>query len=248
MIESGAASLSSNVRQEGRLSGTGRDEMHRDDAPEVRPLSEPLSRPIRLGVLVSGGGSNLANFLKRRASGQLNAQFPLVIASRSDCRALEIAKSAGIRAEAVSRKSFKSVDEYSARIFEMLREAEVDLVVLAGFLCLLRVPPDFENRVMNIHPALIPSFCGKSLYGAKVHQAVLARGCKVSGCTVHFADNLYDHGPIIVQKTVPVHEDDTPQTLAARVFQAECEAFPEAIRLFAEARLVVSESRVRILG
>jgi phosphoribosylglycinamide formyltransferase 1 len=100
---------------------------------------------------------------------------------------------------------------------------------------------------MNIHPALIPSFCGKGLYGIKVHEAVLARGCKVSGCTVHFADNLYDHGPIIVQKSVPVLETDTPQTLAARVFQAECQAYPEAIRLFADARLVVSESRVRIL-
>ena len=110
----------------------------------------------------------------------------------------------------------------------MLREVEADLVVLAGYLCLLRVPPDFENRVMNIHPALIPSFCGKGLYGMKVHEAVLARGSKLSGCTVHFADNLYDHGPIIVQKTVPVLEDDTPQTLAARVYQAECQAFPEA--------------------
>jgi formyltetrahydrofolate-dependent phosphoribosylglycinamide formyltransferase len=186
--------------------------------------------------------------LKRKERGQLNAEFPLVIASRPDCRGLEIARGAGIRAETVSRKDFTNVEEFSARNFSMLRAAEVDLVILAGFLCLIRVPPDFENRVINIHPALIPSFCGKSLYGRKVHEAVLARGCKVSGCTVHFADNLYDHGPIIVQKTVPVLEDDTPETLGARVFEAECEAFPQAIRLFAEARLVVSQSRVRILG
>jgi phosphoribosylglycinamide formyltransferase 1 len=214
---------------------------------EIRPLPESLKRPIRLGILVSGGGSNLANLLQCREKGLLKADFPLVIASRPDCRGLEIAHKAGIRAETVCRKDFKSTEDFSARIFSLLREVEADLVVLAGYLCLLRVPPDFENRVMNIHPALIPSFCGKGLYGMKVHEAVLARGSKLSGCTVHFADNLYDHGPIIVQKTVPVLEDDTPQTLASRVFQAECQAFPEAIRLFAEARLVVSESRCRIV-
>jgi phosphoribosylglycinamide formyltransferase-1 len=214
---------------------------------EVRPLSEPLGRPIRLGVLVSGGGSNLANLLKCRDGGLLNAEFPLVIASRSDCGGLQIARNAGIRAEVILRKSFRDTEEFSARIFTLLREAEVDLVVLAGYLCLLRVPPDFVNRVMNVHPSLIPAFCGKGLYGVKVHEAVLARGAKVSGCTVHFADNLYDHGPIIVQKTVPVLEDDTPQTLAGRVFQAECQAYFEAIRLFADARLVVTESRARIV-
>ncbi len=219
-----------------------------ENPPEVRPLAEPLRRPIRLGVLISGGGSSLANLLKCRDDGLLQAEFPMVIASRPDCGGLQIARSAGIRAEVVSRKSFKTTEEFSAQIFSLLREAEVDLVVLAGFLCLVRVPPDFENRVMNIHPALIPSFCGKGLYGMKVHEAVLSRGCKVSGCTAHFADNVYDHGPIIVQKTVPVLEGDTPHSLAARVFEAECQAYPEAIRLFADARLVVSESRVRILG
>jgi phosphoribosylglycinamide formyltransferase 1 len=213
---------------------------------ELRPLLEPLRRPIRLGVLISGGGSTLANFLKCQAAGLLNAEFPLVIASRPDCGGLQIAKNAGILAETISPKSFKNTEEFSTRIFSMLREAKVDLVTLAGFLCLVRVPPDFANRVMNIHPALIPSFCGKGLYGMKVHEAVLSRGCKVSGCTVHFADNVYDHGPIIVQKTVPVLEGDTPHSLAARVFEAECQAYPEAIRLFAEARLLVTESRVCI--
>jgi phosphoribosylglycinamide formyltransferase 1 len=214
---------------------------------EVRPLPEPLGRPIRLGVLVSGGGSNLANLLKCRDGGLLKAEFPLVIASRSECGGLQIARNAGIKAEVILRKNFKDTEEFSARIFTLLREAKVDLVVLAGYLCLLRVPPDFVNRVMNVHPSLIPAFCGKGLYGVKVHEAVLARGAKVSGCTVHFADNLYDHGPIIVQKTVPVLEDDTPQTLAGRVFQAECQAYFEAIRLFADARLVVTESRARIV-
>jgi formyltetrahydrofolate-dependent phosphoribosylglycinamide formyltransferase len=218
------------------------------ESHETRPLLEPLQRPIRLGVLISGGGSSLANLLKCRDDGILKAEFPMVIASRPDCGGLQIAQNAGLRAETVLRKSFKTTEEFSERIFSLLREAKVDLAILAGFLCLLRVPPDFTNRVMNIHPALIPSFCGKGLYGMKVHEAVLARGSKVSGCTVHFADNLYDHGPIIVQKSVPVLENDTPQTLAARVFQAECQAYPEAIRLFAEARLVVSGSGVRILG
>lgn len=216
------------------------------DNLEMRPLAEPLRRPIRLGVLVSGGGSNLANLLKRRDEGQLRADVPVVIASRSDCGGLQIAERAGIRSETILRRSFKNTEEFSERVFAVVREAEVDLVILAGYLCLLRVPSDFDNRVMNIHPSLIPAFCGKGLYGVKVHEAVLARGAKVSGCTVHFADNLYDHGPIVVQKTVPVVEGDTPQTLASRVFQAECEAFPEAIRLFADGRLVVTESRVRI--
>jgi phosphoribosylglycinamide formyltransferase 1 len=222
-------------------------EARMDSTPDIRPLREPLSRPIRLGVLLSGGGSNLANFLKRQATGDLNAEFPLVIASRSDCRGLQIAENAGIPAETVLRRSFKSTEDYSESIFSLLREADVDLVILAGFLCLLRIPPDFTNRVMNVHPSLIPSFCGKGLYGPRVHEAVLARGAKVSGCTVHFCDNVYDHGPIIVQHTVPVIEGDTAHTLAGRVFQAECQAYPEAIRLFAEARLEVTESRVRIL-
>ena len=237
MVESEATDLARTLEPEARMNSTS----------DVRPLLEPLSRPIRLGVLISGGGSNLASFLKHQSSGGLNAEFPLVIASRHDCGGLQLAKNAGIRTETVSRKSYKSPDEFSATIFALLRDADVDLVILAGFLCLLRIPPDFANRVMNVHPALIPAFCGKGLYGAKVHEAVLARGAKVSGCTVHFCDNVYDHGPIIVQHTVPVLEGDTPSTLAARVFQAECEAFPEAIRLFAEARLEVTESRVRIL-
>ncbi len=159
---------------------------------------------------------------------------------------MEHAKNAGIRAEVVARKECRSVEEFSDRIFSLLREARVDLVPLSGFLSLIRIPDDFSNRVLNIHNALIPAFCGKGLYGLKVHSAALARGVKLSGCTVHFADNLYDHGPIIVQKSVPVLEGDTAEKLAARVFEAECEAYPEAIRLFAEARLEIVESTVRI--
>jgi formyltetrahydrofolate-dependent phosphoribosylglycinamide formyltransferase len=213
----------------------------------VRPISRPLNRPIRLGVLISGGGTTLANFLRRIEDDQLRAEIPIVIASRPGCGGLDHARAAGIRTEVVARKACTSVEDFSDRIFALLRETRVDLVPLAGFLSLIRIPDDFANRVMNIHNALIPAFCGKGLYGIRVHQAVLARGVKVSGCTVHFADNLYDHGPIIVQRPVPVHEEDSPEALAARVFEAECEAYPQAIQLFANARLEVLESRVRIL-
>jgi folate-dependent phosphoribosylglycinamide formyltransferase PurN len=116
---------------------------------------------------------------------------------------------------------------------------------MAGFLKFLPIPDDFRNRVLNIHPALIPSFCGHGYYGRRVHEAVLASGVKVTGCTVHFADNEYDHGPIVLQRTVPVLDDDTPDTLAQRVFEQECEAYPEAIQLFAERRLVVEGRRVK---
>jgi phosphoribosylglycinamide formyltransferase-1 len=212
----------------------------------IRPLARPLNRPIRLGVLISGGGTTLVNFLRRIEAGQLMAEIPIVIGSRPNIGGLEHARKAGIRAEVVARKECKSVDEFSDRIFSLLREARADLVPLSGFLSLIRIPDDFTNRVLNIHNALIPSFCGKGLYGLKVHTAALGRGVKLSGCTVHFADNLYDHGPIIVQKAVPVLEGDTPETLAARVFEAECEAYPEAIRLYAEGRLEILGSTVRI--
>lgn len=207
-------------------------------------VSEPLNRPIRLGVLISGGGMTLVNFLNKISSGELRAEIPLVIASRPDCGGIDKAKRAGLRCEVVSRKSFASVDEFSSALFDRCREARVDLVTLAGFLSLIRIPDDFLLRVMNIHPALIPAFCGHGFHGHKVHEEVLKRGVKVSGCTVHFADNEYDHGPIIVQQAVPVLGDDTPDALAARVFTAECECYPRAIQLFAEGRLDIHDGRV----
>jgi formyltetrahydrofolate-dependent phosphoribosylglycinamide formyltransferase len=207
-------------------------------------VANPLNRPIRLGVLISGGGTTLVNFLNKISSGELRAEIPLVIASRPDCGGIEKAKCAGLRCEVVSRKSFSSVDEFSSAIFDRCRDACVDLVTLAGFLSLIRIPDDFLLRVMNIHPALIPAFCGRGFHGHKVHEEVLKRGVKVSGCTVHFADNEYDHGPIIAQQAVPVLNDDTPDALAARVFAAECECYPHAIRLFAEGRLAVRDGRV----
>ncbi|NQV28393.1 MAG: phosphoribosylglycinamide formyltransferase [Rhodopirellula sp.] len=203
-----------------------------------------LNRPIRLAVLISGGGTTLLNLLEKNRAGQLDAEFPIVIASNEDCRGVERARDAGLACEPVVRSEFDSVESFSNRIFALCREAEVDLIILGGFLSLVQIPEDFEHRVINIHPSLIPAFCGKGFHGHHVHEAVLERGAKVSGCTVHFANNEYDAGPIILQKVVPVMDDDTPDTLQKRVFEAECEAFPEAIRLFAAGRLTVDGSRV----
>lgn len=188
----------------------------------------------------------MLNFLEKIAVGALSAEVPLVIASRPDCSGIAKCQRAGLRCEVVARKSFSDTASFSKAIFDLCRSVQADLVTLAGFLSLIEVPDDFASRVMNIHPALIPAFCGQGMYGHKVHEAVLARGAKVSGCTVHFADNRYDHGPIILQRCVPVEEGDSPDTLAARVFAAECLAYPEAIRLFAAGRLTVADGCVRI--
>jgi formyltetrahydrofolate-dependent phosphoribosylglycinamide formyltransferase len=202
-----------------------------------------MAQPIRLAVLLSGNGTTLQNLLDRIAAGRLSARVVVVISNRSDAYGLERAARSGVPTAVVERAEFGSRDEFSQRIFDLCRRAEADLVCLAGFLQLIQIPEDYRDRVVNIHPALIPAFCGKGYYGHRVHEAALAYGVKVSGCTVHFADNVYDHGPIILQRTVPVHDDDTPDTLAARVFEQECEAYPEAIRLFAEGRLRI-EGRV----
>jgi phosphoribosylglycinamide formyltransferase-1 len=203
------------------------------------------AEPLRLAVLVSGSGTTLQNLLDHCADGRLPAEVALVVASRADAFGLERARKAGVAALVVERKAAGSLGEFSRRIFAHCREARAGLVCMAGFLQLVQVPDDFLGRVMNIHPALIPAFCGKGYYGHRVHEAVLAYGTRVSGCTVHFADNDYDHGPIIVQRCVPVLDDDTPETLAGRVFAAECEAYPEAIQLFAQGRLRIEGRRVR---
>ncbi len=171
-----------------------------------------------------------------------------VISSRGDAYGLVRAQRAGVPTAVVERRACASREEFSQCIFGLCRQAQADLVCMAGFLQLLLVPDDFLGRVLNIHPSLIPAFCGKGFYGHHVHEAVLAYGVKVTGCTVHFADNQYDHGPIILQRTVPVLDDDTPDTLASRVYDQECEAYPEAIQLFAENRLRIEGRRVRILG
>jgi len=202
--------------------------------------------PLRLGVLISGGGTTLKNLIDKSAAGQLSAEISLVISSNSQARGLEFARGAGVDHQLLDAKenSFPSTQAYSDALFEICRAKGVDLVLMAGFLKHLLIPDDFQLRVMNIHPSLIPAFCGQGYYGQRVHAAALAKGVKLSGCTVHFVDNEYDHGPIILQRAVPVADDDTPESLAARVFEQECEAYPEAIRLFAAGRLQVAHSRV----
>ena len=211
-----------------------------------RPVTCPFDRPIKLGVLISGGGTTLVNFQKRIAAKTLNAEIAHVIASRADCGGVQKAEAAGFPTSIISRGSFASAEEFSVEIFETMRTAGVDLVVLAGFLSLIHVPEDFQFRVINIHPSLIPAFCGRGFFGHKVHEGVLDRGVKITGCTVHFADNQYDHGPIILQKSVPVEDSDTPDTLAARVFETECKAYPQAIELFATGKLEIIGQRVHV--
>jgi formyltetrahydrofolate-dependent phosphoribosylglycinamide formyltransferase len=204
--------------------------------------------PLRLAVLLSGGGTTLQNLIDRIADGRLRAQIVQVVSSAADAFGIERALRAGLPATLVTRKEAGSREEFSRRIFELCRRAEAELICLAGFLQLLVIPDDFAGRVLNIHPALIPAFCGQGFYGHRVHEAALGYGVKVSGCTVHFADNAYDHGPIVLQWTVPVLDEDTPDSLAARVFAQECDAYPEAIRLFAERRLRIEGRRVRVLA
>jgi formyltetrahydrofolate-dependent phosphoribosylglycinamide formyltransferase len=204
--------------------------------------------PIRLAVLISGSGTTLQNFLDRIAEEFLRAEIAVVVSSKSDAFGLTRARGANIPVFTVERKSCSSREEFSDRIFAHCRDASVDLVCLAGFLQLLNIPDDFRYRVLNIHPALIPAFCGKGFHGLAVHRAALERGVKVSGCTVHFADNEYDHGPIVSQRVVPVLDDDSPESLAARVFAAECEAYPQAIQWFAQGRLRIEGRRVRVLS
>jgi formyltetrahydrofolate-dependent phosphoribosylglycinamide formyltransferase len=207
-----------------------------------------MHQPIRLAVFLSGGGTTLQNLLDRIADGRLRAEIVVVVANKADAFGLTRARQAGIPAFVVDRKVCGSRAEFSARTFDHCRRSGVDLVCLAGFLQLLDIPDDFLNRVLNIHPALIPAFCGKGYHGLAVHRAALEMGVKVSGCTVHFADNEYDHGPIVAQRVVPVLDDDTPESLAARVFAAECETYPEVIQWFAQGRLRIEGRRVRVTG
>ena len=209
-------------------------------------MTETNVKPLRIVVLISGGGTTLRNLIRRMDAGCLTVDIPLVILSNPKATGRRFADEAGIACDVIQPAAFRDRDAFSRAIFDRCRQVEADIVVLGGFLKRLTIPDDFVNRVTNIHPALLPSFGGEGFYGHFVHEAVLEYGAKVSGCTVHFADNQYDHGPIIVQKAVAVHDDDTPDTLAARVFEAECEAYPEALQLIATGRVTLDGRRVRI--
>ena len=217
----------------------------RQDVEESEQVKED-QKPIRLGILLSGGGRTMMNLLAQINTGKLNASIALVISSRSTVPGVEKAKAAGLNLKVVRRKDYPDVESFSRVIAAQLKATKVDLVVQAGWLCLWNIPDDYKNRVMNIHPALLPSFGGQGMWGHHVHENVLRAGCKVSGCTVHFCTNEYDEGPIIVQRCCPVKEGDTPDTLAERVFEQECIAYPEAIRLFAAGKLAVHGRTVQI--
>jgi len=205
-----------------------------------------MDRPVRLAVLLSGSGTTLQNFIDHIAARRLLAEIVVVVSSRIDAGGLARARQAGIHAVAVPRKQFPDVDQFNDALHAELAHFTFDLIVLAGFLSPFQPRQRYAGHVLNIHPALIPAFCGKGLYGEKVHRAVIESGVRVSGCTVHFADDQYDHGPIILQGTVPVLDDDTPETLAARVHALENDLYPEAVRLWAEGRLEIVGSRVII--
>ncbi|MDB5299074.1 MAG: Phosphoribosylglycinamide formyltransferase [Phycisphaerales bacterium] len=200
--------------------------------------------PIKLAVLVSGSGTTFQNLADQVAAGALDAEIKLVIGSRPGLGGLEKAATAKVMNFVVDRREFDDCASFSKQVFSLCDDAGVDLVCLGGWLCLLDIPPAYHGRVMNIHPALLPAFGGKGMYGRRVHQAVLDHGCKISGCTVHFVDGAYDNGPIILQRACPVADDDTAQTLAQRVFEEEKIAYPEAIRLFQARRLRIEGRRV----
>lgn len=221
-----------------------------DRKKDVRDSKQSAAeqKHLRLGVLISGGGRTLLNILECIENGQLNAEVPIVISSRETVKGVERARNAGLDVKIIRTKDYPDVADFSKKLEDELSAAKVDLVIQAGWLCLWKIPDRFINKVMNIHPALLPSFGGKGMWGHHVHEAVLAAGCKVSGCTVHFCTNEYDRGPIIVQRTCCVAGDDDANTLAERVFEQECIAYPEAIKLFAEGRLKIENGRVKILS
>jgi phosphoribosylglycinamide formyltransferase 1 len=203
--------------------------------------------PLRLGVLLSGSGTTLQNLIDHIETGKLSASIVVVISSHPDAYGLVRAKRHGLKTICIPWKAYREVQAYADALNHILDGYAPELIALAGFLRVFRYAPHYRGRVINIHPSLIPAFCGKGFYGLRVHQAALAYGVKVSGCTVHFADEEYDHGPIILQRTVQVLDHDTPEDLAARVAIAERKAYPEVIQLFAEGRLQVQGRRVNIL-
>ena len=205
---------------------------------------------MKMAVLVSGGGTNLQAIIDAIDSGKItNAEISVVISNNANAYALERAKHHGIEALCVSPKSFSSREEFNQKLLETIQSYQVDLVVLAG--CLVVIPEimvkAYPNKIINIHPALIPSFCGTGYYGLKVHEGVLKRGVKVTGATVHFVDEGTDTGPIILQKAVEVRQEDTPETLQRRVMEeAEWKIMPEAINLIANHKVQVIDGRVKI--
>lgn len=202
---------------------------------------------IRVVVLLSGSGRTLENLLRANSDGRISAEFTRVISSRPGVRGVQIAREANLPLSIVPRREFDLPEQFSDAVHAILASEQPDLVLMAGFLSRISIPDEYVGRVMNIHPALLPLFGGRGYYGSRVHEKVIESGMKVSGCTVHFVDENYDAGPIILQSCVPVLEYDDAESLAARVFSRECELYPEAVRLFADGRLRIDGRRVHIL-
>ena len=211
-----------------------------------------MGNKVRIAVLVSGGGTNLQALIDAEKRGELGeGKISLVIASKPGVYALERAEQNGIDSVVLSRKEYTDIAAYSKALVDTMTGSGIDLVVLAGFLTIIdeQVYEAFPNRILNVHPALIPSFCGKGFYGLHVHEAALEKGVKVSGATVHIVTPECDAGPIVLQKAVEVREDDTPETLQKRIMvEAEWKILPEAVRLFCDGRLTVENNKVKIKG
>ena len=203
-------------------------------------------KPLRIAVLISGSGTTLENLFEKVAEKTLPAEVVLVVSSRSDAFGLERAKRRNVPTAVVERKAFKSAFDFSRGVFEALSAAKPDLIVMAGFMSMVLIPAEYEHRVINVHPALLPAFGGKGFYGNRVHEAVIAEGCKIAGCTVHFVDNEYDRGAIIAQRAIEVLDSDTSETLGNKVQATERELYPEVIRWIAEGRVKVEGRRVKV--
>lgn len=192
-----------------------------------------------IAVLISGSGTTLANLVDWRSAGRLLAELRLVISSNPEAGGLAHARRAGIECVVLDHREFRKASRLSGPLFQACRDAGVRLAVCGGFLRRLAIPPDFAGRIINIHPSLIPAFCGAGMYGMRVHEAVLAAAATETGCTVHLVDDRYDHGPVLAQSKVAVLPGDTPQALARRVFLAECELLPAVINAFVRGEIVI---------
>ena len=211
-----------------------------------------LNKPKKIAVLVSGGGTNLQALIDAEKRNELGSgKISLVLSSKSDVYALERAKLNGIKSTVLARRDYPSIADYSKAIAETLEKENIDLVVLAGFLTIIdeQVYEKFPNKIINVHPALIPSFCGKGYYGLKVHEAALEKGVKLSGATVHIVTPECDAGPIILQKAVEVKNGDTPEILQKRIMEeAEWKILPKAVKLFCEDKIIIENGKAYIKG
>lgn len=203
---------------------------------------------LKLAVFASGGGTNFQAIYQAIHTGKLKAQIQVVISNNKNAGALEFARRNNLNALHLSRKQFQSAADFDIKLSEILDQHQVNFIILAGYMKKLRplIIQNFQHRILNIHPALLPSFGGKGMYGHFVHEAVLRYGCKLSGVTVHLVDEEYDHGPIVMQQTIPVQEDDSPETLAARILKIEHRIYAQALQLFAEERVEVVGRRAVI--